>query len=171
MATSYEILGIPKSADENEIRKAYRDMARRWHPDRFPEGPERLWAEQKMTSINIAYHEAMQACASSIDLSAVSESDQFSDVRQLLEAGQVTAARQALMRISSRDAEWNYLFGATLLRLGEYEKAVLYFGIAARQKPQNPQYRAAYMSAEAIRDRKRSRPFLSRVMNTFTGRR
>ena len=62
-------------------------------------------------------------------------------------------------------------FGATLLRQGEYEKAVLYFGIAARQKPQNQQYRAAYMSAEAIRDQKKGHPFLSRVVSTFTGRR
>ena len=54
MASAYEILGIEKNACEGEIRSAYRKMARRWHPDRFPEGPERMWAEQKMTTINIA---------------------------------------------------------------------------------------------------------------------
>jgi len=172
MANAYEILGIAKNADEREIRRAYRDMARRWHPDRFPEGPERMWAEQKMTAINIAYHEAMEASVSSIDINAVTpEDEQFADARRLLEIGQVSAARQALMRIAARSAEWNYLFGAILLRQGEYEKAVLYFGIAARQKPHNQQYRAAYMSAEAIRDQKKGRPFLSRVMSTFTGRR
>ncbi|NLF58568.1 MAG: hypothetical protein GX580_13120, partial [Candidatus Hydrogenedens sp.] len=55
-----------------------------------------------------------------------------------------------------RNAEWNYLFGAVLLRQGETDKAVLYFGIAARQKPACAQYRTAFISAEAIRDRKRS---------------
>ena len=172
MASAYEILGIPKNASESEIRRAYREMARRWHPDRFPEGPERMWAEQKMTSINIAYSEAMEACGSGVEPGAAGpEDEQFADARRLLEMGQVSAARHALVRISVRNAEWNYLFGATLLRQGEYETAVLYFGIAVRQKPQNKQYRAAYMSAEAIRDQKKGRPFLSRVMSTFMGRR
>ena len=171
MADAYEILGIAKSACEGEIRQAYRAMARRWHPDRFPEGPERLWAEQKMTTINIAYHEALEACTSSMNLQGGSpESDQFADVRKLLEIGQVGAARQALMRIATRSAEWNYLFGATLLRLGEYEKAVLYFGIAARQKPHDTQYRTAYMSAEAIRNSRRTHSFLDKVKGTFMGK-
>jgi len=171
VANAYEILGISRTADASEIRRAYREMARRWHPDRFPVGPERMWAEQKMTSINIAYHEALEACTGGELPLAPEENNQFSDVRKLLEIGQVCAARQALMRIASRNAEWNYLFGATLLRLGEYEKAVLYFGIAARQNPKNIQYRTAFVSAEAIRDRQRNRPFLSRVMSTFTGKR
>ena len=173
VANAYKILGIERTADSKTIRKAYRDMARRWHPDRFAEGPERMWAEQKMTAINIAYHEAMEAASSSgIDINTVTpEDEQFADARRLLEVGQVSAARQALMRIAARSAEWNYLFGAILLRQGEYEKAVLYFGIAARQKPHNQQYRAAYMSAEAIRNQKRGRAFLSRVKSTFTGKR
>ena len=173
VASAYEILGIEKNACEEEIRSAYREMARRWHPDRFPEGPERMWAEQKMTGINIAYHEALEACTSPSPLSGGtdSESEQFSDERALLEIGQVGAARQALMRIATRNAEWNYLFGAVLLRLGEYEKAVLYFGVAAHQKPHEKRYRTAYMSAEAIRNQRRGKPFLSRVMSTFTGRR
>ena len=171
MPDAYEILGLPHTASESEVRRAYRDLARRWHPDRFPEGPERMWAEQKMVAINIAYNEALEQAGGGIDLSCVDSADQqFQDARMLLEAGQVAAARKALMRIDARSAEWNYLFGATLLRQGEYEKAVLYFGIAAHQKPGNQQYRAAYLSAEAIRDKKRSQRLLSRVRRVFAGR-
>ncbi len=63
------------------------------------------------------------------------------------------------MRVASRSAEWNYLFGAVLFRLGEIEKAVLYFGIATRQQPGNPQYQTAYESAEALRSRNRRSRF------------
>ena len=51
----YEVLNIPKTATRDEIRTAYRDLARRWHPDRFMPGPERDWANERMATINAAY--------------------------------------------------------------------------------------------------------------------
>ena len=67
--------------------------------------------------------------------------------------GQLDHARRALMRAQGRGAEWNYLFGAILMRRGEYEKAAVYFGVSTRMSPDCPQYRAALRSAEALRDR------------------
>ena len=162
----YELLGVPASASDGEIRAAYRAMARRWHPDRFQEGPERMWAEQKMIEINSAYRDALRRVSGR---TAAPEDIQFADVRRLMEAGQLSAARQALMRIASRTAEWNYLFGAVLLRLGETEKAALYFGIASRQAPDSVQYRTAYMSAEALKNQKK--PHFSRLARAFQKRR
>lgn len=154
MASAYELLGIGRDATEREIRSAHRELARRWHPDRFPDGPERMWAESKMIQINLAYEDALGGCARGGADEMTPEYEQFSDVRKLMELNQLPAARQALMRIASRTAEWNYLFGAVLLRLGELEKAALYFGIATRQRPENAQYQTAYLSAQAIRDRR-----------------
>lgn len=164
MADAFEVLGIQKDATEIEIRRAHRALARRWHPDRFQEGPERLWAESKMIGINLAYEDALRQCRQNEGRrdATTPESDQLEDVRKLLGLGQLSAARQALMRVATRSAEWNYLFGAVLLRLGEVEKAVLYFGIASRQRPGNAQYESAYLGAEAIRDRNRQRPKLGR---------
>lgn len=163
MANPYEVLGIPKDASEEEARRAYRQMARRWHPDRFPDGPERMWAEKKMTEINEAYHALLSGRTLVTPDTVSSESEQLKDAKKLMEIGQLNAARQALMRLEKRSPEWNYLFGAVLLRLGEYEKSVLYFGIAMRQRPTNAQYRAAFASAEAIRDSRRAPSLYKRI--------
>ena len=48
----YEVLGINKSADESEIKKAYRTLAKKYHPDMNPNNAE---AEQKFKEINEAY--------------------------------------------------------------------------------------------------------------------
>lgn len=163
MADCFDVLGISRGASALDVRRAYRELARRWHPDRFTEGPERLWAESKMIQINLAYEEALSQCASRGKLDQISpENEQLEDVRKLLGLGQLSAARQALMRVATRSAEWNYLFGAVLFRLGEVEKAVLYFGIAARQQPGNAQYQTAYESAEALRAKNRRLRFFWR---------
>lgn len=155
MMEPYSVLGLKPGATEEEVRHAYRQMARRWHPDRFAAGPERMWAEQKMAEINEAHAaissgEAGRICCG--QTAAVSESEQFRDIRHLMQNEQFLAARQALMRVEKRSPEWNYLFGSVLLRLGEYDKSVLYFGIAVRQRPDNAQYRSALSGAKAMRD-------------------
>jgi len=48
----YEILGVPKDAAEDQIKKAYRKLARKWHPDINPGNKE---AEQKFKEISRAY--------------------------------------------------------------------------------------------------------------------
>jgi curved DNA-binding protein len=49
----YGILGIPRSASEADVKKAYRKLAMQYHPDRNP-GKEK-WANDKFKEINEAY--------------------------------------------------------------------------------------------------------------------
>ena len=49
----YEVLGVPKDATEEQIRKAYKKLALRWHPDKNPDN--RKQAEEKFKEIGEAY--------------------------------------------------------------------------------------------------------------------
>ena len=48
----YEVLGVSKSASADEIKKAYRKMAKKYHPDVNPDNKE---AQAKFTEVNEAY--------------------------------------------------------------------------------------------------------------------
>lgn len=156
MTDSYALLGVAPDAGADQIKAAYRAKARQWHPDRFPEGPERIRAEERMIKLNRAYEEALGRCPAAPRIANDSEQDEaLSDVRSLMALGRLDHARRALLRVEGRGAEWNYLFGAILMRMGDYEKAAVYFGVSTRMRPDCAQYRAALRSAEALRDRGR----------------
>lgn len=52
MKDYYQILGVSKDASQDEIKKSYRKLAMKWHPDRNPDNPE---AKDKFAEINEAY--------------------------------------------------------------------------------------------------------------------
>ncbi|VDK54120.1 unnamed protein product, partial [Anisakis simplex] len=49
----YRVLGVPRTADDSAIRKAYRKLALQWHPDKNPDNKED--AEKKFKQIAQAY--------------------------------------------------------------------------------------------------------------------
>ena len=55
MKNPYEILGVSKNATDEEIKKAYRELARKYHPDNYQNNPLADLAEEKMKEINEAY--------------------------------------------------------------------------------------------------------------------
>ena len=48
----YKVLGVSPDASDEEIKKAYRRLAKKYHPDLHPGDPE---AERRMNEINAAY--------------------------------------------------------------------------------------------------------------------
>ena len=144
------------TATREEIRTAYRTMARRWHPDRFMPGPERDWANEKMAQINAAYRACLNGLKDARQ-DAGDDDEALRRVRQLMDAGQYQSARKLLMGFSTRCAEWNYLFGALLMRCNDLDKALIYLSVAAHQKPDSIQYARALSEAQQARDSKLNR--------------
>ena len=158
MRKDFEILGLSESATPKEVRAAHRALARRWHPDRFLPGPEREWANQRMAEINRAYH----ACLPLAEGNFASEAEKLRRARVLIEDGQLDTARRLLMKLSTRTAEWNYLFGIVLLKMADYKKALLYLSVAAHQRPGNAKYLRAEQFARRVQPEERRAPFLRR---------
>ncbi len=143
---AYEVLDLTPMATKAEVRQAYRNLARRWHPDRFQEGPERDWANEKMAEINAAYRACLDDKTERRD--AETDARTLKRIEELIDGGQYPLARRMLMSIATRCAEWNYLFGAMQMKLNDTRKALIYLSVAVHQQPENAKYARAYADAQ-----------------------
>ncbi len=152
MKDPYEVLGIPHGASEETIKKAYRDLARKYHPDNYANNPLADLAQEKMKEINEAYDTLMKGGSASAGSNARSSgsyggSAAFGEVRRLIQMGNLDAAEAKLNAISNHNAEWYYLRGIIAQRRGWMDEAAQNFRIAASMEPGNFEYRQAAQAA------------------------
>lgn len=154
MKDPYEVLGVPKGASQDEIKKAYRELARKYHPDHYAGNPLADLAEEKMKEINEAYAVLTKdggAGASSASGSygaagysgASGGSAEFAEVRRRIQAGDLEGAERILDGVGGRTAQWYYLRGVIAQRRGWMDEAAQNFRIAVQMEPGNPEYAAA----------------------------
>ena len=60
MTDPYQVLGLTRSASDEEIKKAYRNLSRKYHPDANVNNPHKDEAEEKFKQVQQAYDQIMK---------------------------------------------------------------------------------------------------------------
>ncbi len=144
MKDPYQVLGVSPEASEADIKKAYRKLAKKYHPDNYANSEFSDIANEKMKEINEAYDEILRQKAYSQNNGASyqtgSSSGEFVRIRQLIAAGRFAEAEILLDRHSHRTAEWYYLKGLCAMNSRNFNHAANYFAQAYRLEPNNAEY-------------------------------
>ena len=157
MTDPYQVLNVSSTASDDEIKKAYRDLARKYHPDNYHDNPLADLAQEKMKEINAAYDEIQRRRSGSGSRGAgpaesyggyrsqtgYDGSPAFLRVRMAINRNELQLAEQLLAQISDHDGEWNYLKGTICYRRGWIDEARRYLQNACQMDPQNSEYRNA----------------------------
>ena len=166
MNDPYQTLGVSENASDEEIKKAYRDLARKYHPDNYHDNPLADLAQEKMKDINAAYEQItkMRSGAKSGGYSSAGSSGSYGSyggyqqqyssqsssgssvlqqVRIAINTGNISRAEALLANYSDHNAEWNFLRGAVCYRRGWMDEAKRYYQTACQMDPGNAEYRQA----------------------------
>ena len=153
MSDPYQVLGISRNATEEEIKRAYRDLARKYHPDNYQDNPLADLAQEKMKEINEAYDFLMKKNGQSSESynyqygsgqAYQNASSEFASVRNAINANNLQLAEQLLSGASVRNAEWNFLMAVVASRKGWMDEAYRYAQNAVNMEPGNMEYTSFY---------------------------
>ena len=156
MNDPYQVLNISPSASDEEVKKAYRDLARKYHPDNYHDNPLADLAQEKMKEINEAYDQIQkqrragggsgppqQSYYGTTQRGYASADPAMQQIRMAIARGDISLAERLLASVSDHNAEWNFLMGNVCYRRGWLDEAKRYFETACQMDPGNPEYRQA----------------------------
>ena len=145
MTDPYQVLGVQPSATDEEVKAAYRELAKKYHPDHYNDNPLSDLAQEKMQEINEAYDAIIRMRRQGGPApqggapSQGGGTSRFMDIRNLIRTGRVLDAETLLDGIpgTSRDGEWYFLKGSVLFKKGWLDDAYNHFSTAVRMDPGN----------------------------------
>ena len=159
----YEVLGVPEGADEETIKKAYKELVKKYHPDKYVNNPLADLAGEKLKEINKAYDMLTNKSSGSYRNTNyggytnqnagwngsynTTGAPSFQSVRMLIRMRQFPAAISMLNQLP-RSAEWYYLTGLCNINMGMYDSGIQNIRTAVQMEPNNAEYRATLNNIE-----------------------
>lgn len=164
IANPYEVLGVSPNASNDEIKKAYRELSRKYHPDSYVDNPLSELAEEKFKQVQEAYDQIMKERESNkagyssgyntnygqqqsqysgynYDQGAYNQGTvEFQAVRNYINARRFREALNVLANIQNRNAQWYYYSSIANMGIGNNIVAVEHARQAAAMEPNNMEY-------------------------------
>jgi len=153
----YKVLGVPDGAGTDECTRAYKKLAKKYHPDLNPDNPG---AAQKMAEINAAYDQIKNGTAGGNSYSyqgtnsyagggryrksTGSAPDYYTSIAQFINNRQFAQALNLLRQIDDKTAHWYYLSAVANMGMGNKDIALSHIQQACAMEPYNSIYSSVY---------------------------
>jgi len=169
MKDPYSILGITRGATDREIKKAYREKSRKYHPDSYTEEAQKEWAEERFREVQEAYNQIVDERSGKSSGSYGGYGDSYGgsygdnyggqqeysqEDQHLMAAMNYIRARRyneainVLNNMEKRSARWYYFSSYANLGLGNNVVAMDYAKKAVEMDPGNAEYVRYYQQLQ-----------------------
>lgn len=158
MFDPYSVLGVSRNASDEEIKKAYRRLSRKYHPDANINNPNKAQAEEKFKEVQQAYEQIMKEKEQGASGyggfdgfggysggASAGYQDEESIRRQAaanyVQSGHYREALNVLSSLMNRNGQWYYLSAMANMGMGNNVNALNHIREAVRLEPDNMQYK------------------------------
>ena len=162
MFDPYSVLGVSRDASDEEIKKAYRKLSRKYHPDANINNPNKAQAEEKFKEVQQAYEQIMKEREYGSSYGSNGNyggygyggfgsqtnngyQDEEAVRRQaaanFIQSGHYREAMNVLSSLNQRNGQWYYLSSMANMGLGNNVNALSDIRQAVNMEPDNLQYR------------------------------